>query len=232
MIYKFKKIINSRFDGKKESVGYIKNIPSSAVFYNIYVGESESWYIGVPVEDFVDVLEIDWRGKECSQFDAIYLGDYVFLYLDNIIAFGWPDVGKQVFEEIFLSIFDNIYFYEYDRRPVKRSYINFETLDSGYATYYFPLSNEERYYEPEYKRGDIMQAYKLKNLTIDGRLDVVKLWMDNDSNSVSIERTSIDNDWDRMSRSYDTKDWSMEMSNDGTKYWSMFDEAMILLGGN
>lgn len=81
-------------------------IPDSAVFYNMH---GEEWYILIPSNDIDTVI----KDKGCVQVRCYNLLDYTIVYLNNIIAEDWPDVGKAEFDDLFTKLFAGVYVYRY-----------------------------------------------------------------------------------------------------------------------
>lgn len=81
-------------------------VPDSAVFYNI---QGEEWYILIPSNDINTVI----KDKGCVQVRCYNLLDYTIVYLNNIIAEDWPDVGKAEFDDLFTKLFAGVYAYTY-----------------------------------------------------------------------------------------------------------------------
>lgn len=108
-IYKFINKLNQN----RHSFGYLKNIPNSAIFYKIFERfdrwAGEEWIIMIPTKDF----HINFQGKECNGFYSYNLIEWTMIYIHDIEAIDWIDVGKEGFDYLFEDFFKSIYIKEY-----------------------------------------------------------------------------------------------------------------------
>ena len=225
MIYKFISQAHIR-----SQYGYIKDIPESAIFYNIKKDDSgEVWYIMIPSKDFYNPLAINWSGKSCDFFNAVDFGEWVFLYTKGIIADTWPDVGREKFYDIFSNVFDNIYFYDRKRTlsENKSDNMSIETID--YMNYVIDnitkLMGQNNTPYPKCKVDELYRAYKLKDITADGKLEVVRVTNDKDGYT-GVERMTITQNYKDIPRSFMDRHNTMVLSNDGTEFWEEFNKCL------
>lgn len=233
MIYKF--LGNITLNAK---IGYIREIPESSIFYK--AGEDdygECWYIGIPSNEFTNHLDIDWKGKNCSGIKTIKLGEYTFLYFCGIKAYRWPDVGKEGWDEKFMSFFDTLYLYE---RRVNN--IDLDPYASFYLTPYNPISTQidydntwERLLEREKlkklldENSRICASYKIKELLPSGDFKVIKVWKSDEDDYGGVMITKIDSEYKGHLISYSNRDNQIELSTDGDEFWKRYYKYMEVI---
>lgn len=98
--------------------GELKNIPENATFYrcNQINEKQEEWYIvmydkehNIKKNDDFDWSE-KFRGDGCAQVRFYNLLELRIIHLHDIKPYGeWPDVGEELFAEIYDDFFRNTY---------------------------------------------------------------------------------------------------------------------------
>lgn len=237
MIYKF--LGNTTLNAK---IGYIREIPESSIFYKAGEDEyGESWYIGIPSNEFTNSLDIDWKGKNCSYIKTIKLGKYTFLYFCGIKAYHWPDVGKEEWDDKFIPFFNTLYLYE---KRVDKINLDLD-LDSYYSTLYNNVSTIVNYrdsWETLYEReklkkileenSRICTSYKIKELLPSGDFKVVKVWRSDEEDYGGVMITKIDSEYKRHLISYSNKDNRIELSTDGDEFWKQYNEYVEVIASH
>ena len=229
MIYKF-----ISYHGIDPKIGYIKEIPSDAIFYKAFSNDKyENWYIAIRKEEFENPLRIEWQGRYSNYIDVIKLNKWVFLYVSAVKTENWPDVGKTTWDLLFHDFFNSIYFYETQTDEFIVDFYS-DLISSLYSS---PLTN---YVGIDYTRQDkidlikehykdeskIVRWYKMKGLTDNGCIKVIKVWKRNEE-CYGMEHTSIDGTWEnRSNKSYEDRNNLMDISTDGTEFWNMFNECV------
>ena len=204
--------------------GYIRDIPESAIFYNIKKDDSgEVWYIMIPSKDFYNPLAIDWKGKSCDFFACVDIGEWVVLYTKDLVSDNWTSVSKDEFYSIFSSVFDNIYFYD-------RFQPDLDERDTKVVEYYIDFINDFAKNFTNTNKvpdsiPDLYRAYKLLDITPDGKLEVVRVT--NNKNEYSgIEKLTISLDFKDIPRSYVERHNKIELSHNGDEFWEEFNKCL------
>ena len=127
----------------------------------------------------------------------------------------------------------SIYFYE---TQTDESVVDFYS-NLYYSLYSFPLSTQvgvDYMYQDKMdiikdqckKESKIVRWYKMKGLTDNGCIKVIKVWK-RDEECYGMEHTSIDGTWEnRSNKSYEDRNNLMDISTDGTEFWNNFNECV------
>ena len=229
MIYKF-----ISYHGIEPKIGYIREIPKDAIFYKALSNDKyENWYIAIKKEDFENPLQIDWHGRYSNYIDVIKLNKWVFLYVSAVKTENWPDVGKTTWDLLFHDFFNSIYFYETQTDEFAVSYYSdlinslfVDPLTNSVGINYTRQDNIDLIKEHCKNESKIVRWYKMKGLTDNGCIKVIKVWKRNEE-CYGMEHTSIDGSWEnRSNKSYEDRNNLMDISTDGTEFWNMFNECV------
>ena len=229
MIYKF-----ISYHGIDPKIGYIREIPKDAIFYKALSNDKyENWYIAIRKEDFENPLQIDWHGRYSNYIDVIKLDKWVFLYVSAVKTEKWPDVGKTTWDLLFHEFFNSIYFYETQTDDFVRDYYSdlikslfADPLTNYVGTNYTNQDKVDLIKEHCKKESKIIRWYKMKGLTNNGCIKVIKVWK-RDEECYGMEHTSIDGTWEnRSNKSYVDRDNLMDISTDGTEFWNSFNACV------
>lgn len=98
--------------------GELKNIPENATFYrcNQINERQEEWYIVMYDKDYATEMpdDFDWsekfEGDGCAHVSFYNLLELRIIHLYDIKPYGeWPDVGEEMFAEMYDDFFRNTY---------------------------------------------------------------------------------------------------------------------------
>lgn len=230
--------------GDRTSMGYLKNIPSSAIFYKIrQCDRTEIWWIAIPTSDFKKISN-NWQGKNCHICKVVDLLEYTFIYISDIIACDWCSVSDIYFHNYFDEFFKSIYFYEkyvsreyYDiSKDLMDKFINYSIKDIYKNTNIYKNNDTPDNYNwaSEFdKIKDRSQfeltgyCFKMIGLTDTGDIRTIKLGFDERyGTDASMKHFILDGHWQRPMTTYDRRDNYMIISHNGLEYYDMFDECL------